>query len=176
MLGAIFERFVEASPVSVMVRGLMERVFAPEQINRIFEENAKIQYTRELLFSSLVELMSLVVCGIHPSVNAAYRADAKQLNVTRTAVYDKLNGVEPNVSAAIVRETAKSMASVIDLVGGKSPQLLPGYKIRVLDGNCLEKTDHRLFVLQTIGAGALPGKSLVVLAPCIEIGDQCIPL
>ncbi len=33
MLGAIFERFVEQSPMSVMVRGLMERVFAPEQIN-----------------------------------------------------------------------------------------------------------------------------------------------
>ena len=30
MLGAIFERFVKQSPVSVMVRGLMERVFAPE--------------------------------------------------------------------------------------------------------------------------------------------------
>lgn len=112
------------------------------------------------MFSSLVELMSGVVCGIHPSVNAAYRAKAKQLNVSRTAVYDKLNGVEPSVSAAIVRETAKSMARVIELVGGKSPQLLPDYKIRVLDGNCLEKTDHRLEVLRAIGAGALPGKSL----------------
>ncbi len=90
MLGAIFERFVEQSPMSVMVRGLMERVFAPEQINRIFEDNAKVQYTRELLFSSLVELMSLVVCGIQRSVNA-YRAKASQLNVSRTAVYDKLN-------------------------------------------------------------------------------------
>lgn len=46
MLGAIFERFVKQSPVSVIVRGLMERVFAPEQINRIFEDNAEVQYTR----------------------------------------------------------------------------------------------------------------------------------
>lgn len=143
MLGAIFERFVKESPVSVMVRGLMERVFAPEQINRIFNDNAEVQYTRELLFSSLVDLMSLVVCGIHPSVNAAYRALAQELNVSRTAVYDKLNRVETPVSAAIVRETAISMASLIEFVGGESPQLLPGYKIRVLDGNCLEKTDER---------------------------------
>jgi hypothetical protein len=149
MLGAIFERFVKQSPISVMVRGLMERVFAPETINRIFEENASSQYTRELLFSSLVELMSLVlkdtashiVCGIHPSVSAAYRAKAEEMNVSRTAVYDKLNGVEHNVSSAIVRETAISMASLIEFVGGKSPQLLSGYKIRILDGNCLEKTD-----------------------------------
>jgi hypothetical protein len=175
MLDAIFERFVEESPMSVMVRGLMERVFAPEQINRIFEDNAKIQYTRELMFSSLVELMSLVVCGIHPSVNAAYRAKAKQLNVSRTAVYDKLNGVEPEVSAAIVRETAIPMARVIELVGGKSPQLLPGYKIRIIDGNCLEKTDHRLEVLRAIGAGALPGKSLVVLDPELRLAINVFP-
>jgi len=71
MLGAIFERFVKESSVSVMVRGQMERVFAPEQINWIFKDNAEVQYTRELLFSSLVDLMSVVVCGIHPSVNAA---------------------------------------------------------------------------------------------------------
>lgn len=120
-----------------MMRGLMERVFAPEQINRIFEENAKIQYTRELLFSSLVELMSLVVCGIHPSVNAAYRAKAQQLNVSRTAIYDKLNGVESFISAAIVRETGVPMASLIEFVGGKSPQLLPGYKVRGTSNYCL---------------------------------------
>lgn len=92
MLGVIFERFVKYSPISVMARGLMERILAPETINRIFEENASSQYTRELLFSSLVELMSLVVCGIHPSVSAAYREKAEEINVSRTAVYDKWLG------------------------------------------------------------------------------------
>ena len=58
MLGAIFERFVEESPISVMVRGLMEQVLAPEKINQIFETNAQTQYTRELLFSSVVDLLS----------------------------------------------------------------------------------------------------------------------
>lgn len=32
MLGSIFERFIEHSPVSVMVRGLMERIFAAEKL------------------------------------------------------------------------------------------------------------------------------------------------
>jgi hypothetical protein len=40
MLGAIFEQFVEESPVSVMARGLMERVFAPEQMDQLFETHA----------------------------------------------------------------------------------------------------------------------------------------
>ena len=169
MLGVIFERFVKYSPISVMVRGLMERILAPETINRIFEENASSQYTRELLFSSLVELMSLVVCGIHPSVSAAYREKAEEMNVSRTAVYDKLNGVETSVSSAIVRETAIPLASLIEFVGGQSPQLLSGYKVRILDGNCLEKTDHRLKILRKIAAGALPGKSLVVLDPELRL-------
>ncbi|MEG4631761.1 hypothetical protein QUB56_19570 [Microcoleus sp. AR_TQ3_B6] len=37
--------------------------------------------------------MSLVVCGIYFSVNAAYLAKASSLNVSRTAVYGKLNGI-----------------------------------------------------------------------------------
>ena len=62
MLDAIFERFVKLSPVSVMVRGLMERVLNTEQLDSIFENHATRQYRRELLFSSIVYLMSLVSC------------------------------------------------------------------------------------------------------------------
>jgi hypothetical protein len=175
MLGAIFERFVEESPISVMVRGLMEQVFAPEKINQIFDNNAQTQYTRELLFSSVVDLMSLVVCGIHPSVNAAYRAKAKELCVSRTAVYDKLNRVETAVSAAIVRETAMTLASLIELVEGSAPKLLAPYKIRVIDGNCLAGTDHRLEVLRNIGAVALPGKSIVILDPELRLAINVFP-
>ena len=65
MLGAIFERFVEHSPVSVMARGLMERVFARSSMDDLFEATAEVQYTRELLFSSVVELMS--VSGVRDS-------------------------------------------------------------------------------------------------------------
>jgi len=43
---------------------------------------------------SLVDLISTVVCEIYQLVNAAYRASSQQLNVSSTATYDKLNGVE----------------------------------------------------------------------------------
>lgn len=66
MLGAVFERFVQQSPVSVMMRGLMERIFEPEALDELFEATAQEQYTRELLFSSVVNLMSLVVCASIP--------------------------------------------------------------------------------------------------------------
>jgi len=166
---------VTESPISVMSRGLMEGVLAPEALDRIFEANAQVEYTRELLFSDLVNLMSLVVCGIYPSVNAAYRARAQQLNVSRTAVSDKLNGVEPRVCAALVKETAAAMASLIEFIGGSSPKLLAPYKVRIIDGNCLAGTDHRLEVLRPIGAVALPGKSLVILDPELRLAIDVFP-
>jgi hypothetical protein len=68
MISNIFERFVEQTPLTVMVRAIMARIFATEQLEQLFEETAERQYTRELLFSSVVGIMSLVVCGIYPSV------------------------------------------------------------------------------------------------------------
>ena len=64
MISAIFEQFVEVTPVSVMVRGIMERIFEPKTLDDLFERHATSQYTREVLFSSIVRLMSLVVSGI----------------------------------------------------------------------------------------------------------------
>jgi len=119
--------------MSIMMRGLMERVFSPERLDEIFEAHSKVQYQRELLFSTLVNLLSLFVCGIHPSVNAAYKAKANQMNVTRGALYQKLNGVETGVSAALLRQTARELGSLIQAVGGQQEPLLPGYRVRILD-------------------------------------------
>ncbi|HEY9729285.1 MAG TPA: hypothetical protein V6D50_22780 [Chroococcales cyanobacterium] len=76
MLGVVFEQFVEESPISVMARGLMEQVFAPERMDGLFETYAVEQYQQELLFSSQVDLMSLVVCGIQKSVHTTFRGSS----------------------------------------------------------------------------------------------------
>lgn len=165
MLGAVFERFVQQSPISVMMRGLMERIFAPAALDALFEATAQEQYTRELLFSSVVKLMSLVVCAFYPSVNAAYRAQAKELNVSRTAVYNKLNGIEPAVSAKVLRQSVGELVRLSQQMSGQLPPLVAGYRTRILDGSCLAATDHRLQVLRPYAAKALPGKCLVVLDP-----------
>ncbi|WP_041622426.1 hypothetical protein [Oscillatoria nigro-viridis] len=130
MLEAIFDRFVQKTPITIMVRGLMERILSHEQMDSIFEKNAQSQYTRELLFSSLVDMMSLVVCGIYPCVNAAYRHKATELNVSRRAVDQKLSGIELAVSAAVLRETSASMATLMELIGGVPHPILSGYPIR----------------------------------------------
>ena len=54
-----------------MVRGTLERVLGAEQLKQFYERTAHNQYTRELLFSTVYELMSDVVCRHQPSVRAA---------------------------------------------------------------------------------------------------------
>lgn len=175
MLSEIFERFVKDSPLTVMVRGILERVLAKEKLDELFEQTAQMQYTRELMFSSVVELMSLVVCGIRPSINAAYKAKAQEISVSRTAVYDKLNGIETEVSAALLKYTATQLEPVVKQLSGQLPDLLPGYRVKILDGNCLGTTEHRLEVLRSLRAGALPGKSLVVLDPALMLAIDVFP-
>ena len=165
MINAIFEQFVAASPVSVMVRATMERIFSAEKLDELFEQTAEKQYTRELLFSSVVGLMSLVVSGIHPSVNAAYKALEKQIGVSKPALYGKLNGLEPKISQALVRYSHQELAPVVEALGLSGGQQLPGYRLRIADGNHLGATEHRLVPLQATRSGPLPGQSIAVLDP-----------
>src|SRR5262249_22968616 len=130
------------------------------------------QYTHELLFSSLVELMSQVVLDLQPSVHAAYQALADRLPVSDQAVYDKLRHVELGVSQALVRDSARRVAPVIDALGARHASWLPGYHTKILDGNHLEASEHRLPELRTTWAAPLPGKGLVVLdQPTMTVTD-----
>ena len=73
ILSDVFERFAQDSPLTVMARGLLENALNPTALDQLFEDVADQQYTKKLLFSSVVDLMSLVVCGIQPALNAAYK-------------------------------------------------------------------------------------------------------
>jgi hypothetical protein len=50
LLSGPFERFIEASPVRVMMRGIIENQFHPERLQRIFEENAVVAANLRLAF------------------------------------------------------------------------------------------------------------------------------
>jgi hypothetical protein len=175
LLGKHFQAFVEGSPVSVMVRGVLEREFDPKRLDALFEETAQSGYTRELLFSTTVRLMSEVVLGVSPSVHAAYQDASDSIPVTVAAVYDKLKGIETEVSAELVRDSARQLAPIVSLMRGKLPPLLKGYRVRILDGNHLAGTEHRIKGLRRLGAAALPGQSLVVLDPELMLMIDVVP-
>ena len=161
----MFEKFVKSNPVAVMARALMERALEPKALDALFRDNAERQYEKALLFSSMVELMALVVCRIQPTVRKAYKSMREKVPVTLTALYAKLNGVEVGTSDALVAYSAERLRPVIEALGMPGSPWLPGYRIKVLDGNHIAATDRRLEVLRDCAAGPLPGQSLVVLEP-----------
>src|SRR6266511_1276284 len=175
LMSKLFERFVQKTPVSVLARAAMEHAMAPEALDVLFDEHADKQYTRELLFSSVVDLMSVVVTKVAPSVHAAYQAVADTLPVSLTSVYNKLNSLEPSVTSALVSHTADRLAPVIVAMKGEMPALLPRYRVRILDGNHLAATERRLQVLHGSKAGPLPGHALVVLDPALMLATHMIP-
>jgi IS4 transposase len=165
LLGKIFERFANGSPITVMLRGTLEYALRPELLDQLFDTTARHQYTHKLLFSTLVDLTSLVVCRIHSSHHAAYQADPSQVGASLRALYDKLDHTEPGLSAALVRHIGERLLPIVQQLDAGLPPRLPGYRLRILDGNHLAATDHRLKELRELRAGPLPGQALVAYDP-----------
>ncbi len=161
MMDEILQKFLDKSPVAVMVAATITRVIDDSTLDDIFERNADNQYTKDLTFSTLCRLMTQVVFCSYPSVHAAYREDGA-IPVSVASVYNKLNGLETCVSRALVAETAGSMRAILTALPAPPEDPFPGLRLRTLDGNFLAGTDHRLACLRGCGAAALPGMSLVV--------------
>ena len=171
MLPAAFLPFIENRPIGVLARAITERFFEAEHLDALFREVAVRQHQRELLFSSVVDLMQSVVLGFDPSVFAAYTKRQKTVPVSDQSLYNKLNAMELGVSAALVRDSARRAAEAIDELQARRPSWLPGYRVRILDGNAPTATEHRLAPLRDTWAAPLPGKVLVVMDP--ELGLAC---
>jgi IS4 transposase len=175
LLDQVFAKFIAKSPVSVMARATLEYALQPTFLDNLFEQHAEDQYTRTLLFSSVVDLLSMVTCGIRPSVRAAYRAVPEDIAVSLTSVYNKLNGLETQLSAELLRAVFRQLEPVQRQLGGTLPELIPGYQTRILDGNHLAATEHRLGETRGNSAAPLPGQALVVLDPALMLIRDVFP-
>ena len=175
ILRELIERFEQKAPVSVMVRATMENILSAERLDRLFDESAQRQENKQLMFSTVADIMGLVACRIQPSVHAAYQARQEEVGVTAKALYDKLQRMEKNVSRHVVRETASRMAEVIEKTGGALPELLPGYRVKILDGNHLRRTQRRIKELRELNAAPLPGHCTAILDPRLKLVIDVIP-
>jgi hypothetical protein len=163
LLDKVFAPFIKEKPICVMARAVLQRLLDPQHLDLLFAHTAQRQYTHELLFSTLVDLLSRVILKQEPSVYAAYRTLEQQIPVSDQSIYNKLQHVELAVSAALVHESAQRVGPVIDQLRAKRPPLVPGYHVRFLDGNHLAATEHRLTELRSTWAAPLPGIVLAVL-------------
>jgi IS4 transposase len=175
LLAPLIERFAAHFPIPTMARAVLERSFHPDQLNAWFEHVAQGQYTRQLLFSTLFDLMMQVVTRQQPSIHAAYQAAHKEIPVTIRSVYGKLNGLEPEISAGLVGYSAEQASQVIDSLEARRPPLLSDYRAKILDGNALGGREHRLADTRKHSAAPLPGKALVVFEPALGVITSMIP-
>ena len=173
MFDEILEKFAEKSPVTVMVQGLLERLLDAKKLDEWFESIRERQYTKTILFSSIVAVMIEVVCRVRSSVLLAFINS--NIETSKVAFYGKLQGLEANTSRELVRYIAQESEKLIEELNGKNPEVLPGYRTKYVDGNCIEASDHRLKVLRGTSSGALPGKSLVVFEAELGIVTDVIP-
>lgn len=174
MLPNHFQPFVMARPICVLARATLEHLFEPQQLDELFQRTAVKQYSHKLLFSALVEMMVAVVLCVEPSVHAAYRKRQATFTVSDQAVYDKLQAMELGISAALVADSATKAAAVIDELGARRAPWLPGYRTRILDGNHLAATEHRIKELRTVWDGPLPGTTLVVMDPSTGLSTDIV--
>ena len=101
ILDPLFERFVTNTPLTVMARATLEHALSPKALDALFEKTAVRGYTRQLLFSTAVDLISLVACGQRPTVKAAYHHLLGRVPVSLKSVYEKLTHIETAVSAGL---------------------------------------------------------------------------
>jgi hypothetical protein len=170
LFSEILERITNKSPITALTRASMEYALRQEDLDEVFNNVAKRQYTRTLLFSAMVSLMSLVVSKSRKSVRAAYLKLADIIGVDLQSVYNKLDNLETNVSRSLVQHVSSQLTSVIDqMENGAHEEWLPGYRVKILDGNHLASTDHRIAELREKAAGPLPGFVLAIYDPRLDL-------
>src|SRR5437867_6761940 len=63
----------------------------------------------------------------------------------------------------------------MEQLDGARASWLPGYRVKILDGNGMEASERRLKALREVQGGALPGKSLVVYEPAQGLVTDVFP-
>jgi hypothetical protein len=174
-LSPIISGFIAKSPLTVMAQSLVSRLLDADTLNEWFDSNSGDQYTRDLLFSTVFDLMLSVVCQQKSSVHEAYRQSDEEIGASITAVYNKLSGISTETSANLVREIASRCEDIIRELNGERPEMLEGFNVKMLDGNWLESSERRLKVLRNQSPGPLPGKSLVVFSPALGLAIDVFP-
>jgi IS4 transposase len=161
----VLDPFAEGAAPAVILRIALDWIIDEPVLNQLFEETAQDGYTREWLLEHFVQVLVDVACGFRKSPRAAFRHRQLELIASLSSFYGKLRRMEPAIPAAIVRHTALRARELIVHAGALLPEPIPGYAGRILDGNALSGTEHRIPHLRDLGAAGLPGKALAIYEP-----------
>ena len=67
------------------------------------------------------------------------------------------------------------LTPLIEQLDGARVSWWPGYRVKIIDGNCIAASARRLTAVREVQGGALPGKSLVVYEPAHGLVSDVFP-
>lgn len=173
MFDKVLDRFLQFSPAAVLGSLVVQRALDPAWLNEVFHQHRDRTYEKELLFSSIIDLTAHVVLGLQPSLHAAFKNTPP--NATFQAVYGKVGRTEPSVLRAMVAGSYQRLAPVVAALGPRRPPLVPGHRVRILDGNDLPASEKRLKMFRGFRGAAMPGQSLVIYDRDLDLIADCLP-
>ena len=90
MLSEMFKNLRAMVAMPLMAKLVMNWALPPEMVDTWFEKSRDRQYKRDLLFSSVFELMNLVAVKVFTTTHAAYEAEKVAIAVSVTSLYPSL--------------------------------------------------------------------------------------
>jgi IS4 transposase len=172
----LFHVFAEERPVATMAQMAMRFLLDDASLGQVFQTHAQVQREEQIPFAALTQMMASVVLNQEPSVNAGIKKMFEKLAASHQAIYGKLQRVETSTSRGLVQYSFERVAAVQRQLGWLRPRDLAGYETRIIDGNHLAATDHRLKETRDSTAAPLPGKTLVVYSPRHNAIVDCFPI
>ena len=150
----------KVSPLTVLVRGAIERWLAPPILAEIASDCAISNYERKITLQALTAIMLDAVLGMQPTVHAAAIARRDEWSGSIQALYGKFGRIDPQFAAGLVKRTADGILPLLT-----SPRMAgkPGNtSIKVVDGTMPDGSEHRLGVLRELAAAGLPAQAVVI--------------
>ena len=122
----------------VMLRAMLENVFAAERLDKLFERTAQLQENKTLLFSVVADIIGLVALKIQPSVHAAFRRRPRKSALRRKRCTTSCSERNP-VSRMMVRDSGSRLRDVLGKLRVRPAGVGPGYRVKIVDGNHLRR-------------------------------------
>jgi IS4 transposase len=172
----LFLAFAKQRPVATMAQMALRHLLDSQALLGVFQENAQSQREAVIPFAALTKMMATVVLNQEPSVNAAIKKMEEELRASHQAVYGKLRRLEPSIACGLVTYSFQRSFEMQRNLGSFCRHDLTGLETRILDGNHLAATEHRLKETRDTTAAPLPGKMLVVYSPRYDAIVECFAI
>ena len=153
-------------PLAEAVWTLLRHVADDDFLAELFDRHRGTGSEQKVTFSVLVRLVADALTVYAGSGRKSFHQarEAGWLQATDEAVYGKLRRVRPELSQALLRDTAQRLRQVLPPGSDQSvPPALRGYRVLVVDGKKLKSLPKLLKPLRPVRGKLFGGKVLVGL-------------